>query len=121
MRFFSATALLAFSLLFLPAFSPAFVPYLKARKDGELEEDEEDEVGKGEEDRLEHLEGAGCDRVLAREVSPGRALLQQRSCWLGEQFEHRLLDRVQIQNLHEPELLPPQHFGIVEFRSRALL
>ena len=42
---------------------------------------------------------------------PGRVLLQQRLCWLGEQFAQRLFERAHMQNLQEPELLHPQHFG----------
>lgn len=106
-----------------PAPSPASITpaVFKTGKDGGQEDEgnEEGSDGKGKEERLEteRLEVFGrVGNVLVmefvREV-PGRVLLQQRLCWPGEQLEHRLFDRAQIQNLHAPELLHPQHFGMI--------
>ena len=91
-----------------PALAFAFAALAEGKNGGheEAKGDEEDEEDKGKEERF-NLE-------LVRRAAPGRATLQQRLYWLGEQFEHHLLDLAHTQYLQEPLMLHPQHFGILE-------
>lgn len=95
---------------------------LAAGSNGGHEVKKGDEDGKevnGNEERFDFDKERFDDfELLLRGVAPGRAMLQQRLCWLGVQFKHRLFARAHIQNLHDPELLQPQHFGIVVKLSR---
>ena len=79
--------------------------------------DEEDEEDKGNEERFDFAEATLAGLEVASGVAPGRAALQQRLNWLGEQLEQRLLERAHTQYLHDPELLHPQHFGIFKRQS----
>ena len=106
---------------------------LEVSKDGGQEDAEEEEqredradntVGKDNGERLDDLEvdrREGLAREVASRIVPGRAMLLQRLCWLGEQLEHLLLERAHTQNLHEPELLQAQHFGMFSNPSNSLL
>ena len=75
------------------------------------DEDEEDEEAKGKDGRLlDFRKNTPAGLGSAVDVVPAKLL--QRLCWLGKQFEHLLLERAHTQNLHDPALLQPQHFGI---------
>ena len=127
-----------FSVFSAPAVSPLLAPTAPAcapatsldftaseavevAKDGGHGEDEEDEPDKEVDDRKvrflgferERFDRFGDGLCPVRGVEPRRAMLQQRLCWLGVQFEQRLFCRVHTQVLQEPEPLQPQHFGIV--------
>ena len=119
----AAASSLSFNTLVALSPAPAFptlvfeaLEAFEAGKNGGQEEDgdEEDEDILDKEERLDFEEAAklSCLAGLAGGVIPGSSKLRQRLCWLGEQLRHRLSDRAQTQNLHAPELLQPQHFGI---------
>ena len=89
------SAVLAFSA---PAPWSTITPVLETSKDGgreEVEEDGDDGEGRDKGERLEDLDTEALDglvlvfarRGVQERVVPGRAILLQRSCWLGEQFK----------------------------------